>query len=45
MRADFWWENLKEIIHLENKGVDANMILKCIWNNMAERAVDLCSIR
>jgi len=30
MLADFWWENLKENIHLENHGVDVDL-KEIVW--------------
>jgi len=30
VHTGFWWGNLRERNHLEDIGVDENMILKCI---------------
>jgi hypothetical protein len=29
LRSEFWWKNLKERDHLEDLGIDGNIILKC----------------
>jgi hypothetical protein len=32
MHTGFWWEDLREGVHLENPDGDGRIILKCILN-------------
>ena len=33
MHTGFWWGNLREIDHLEDLGVEINIVLKLIFEN------------
>jgi hypothetical protein len=32
VRAEFWWEKLRERVHLKELGIDRRIILKPIFN-------------
>jgi hypothetical protein len=44
MHTGFWWENLREIIHLQDLGVDGSIILKLTfrrWVRVGVNWIDL----
>ena len=42
IRTEFWWGNLEEREHLEDLGLDGNIILKGALSRTGRRGLDLC---